>query len=29
METMQWSAEQAMIALKVSDGDKKKYLARL
>lgn len=29
METMQWSAEQAMLALKISDGDKKKYLARL
>lgn len=29
METMQWSAEQAMLALKISDADKKKYLARL
>ncbi|MBO5209350.1 MAG: hypothetical protein J6B68_08395 [Lachnospiraceae bacterium] len=29
METMQWSAEQAMKALKILDGDKKKYLARL
>lgn len=29
METMQWSAEQAMSALKISDGDRVKFLARL
>lgn len=29
METMKWSAEQAMTALKISDGDKEKYMARL
>ncbi len=29
METMKWSAEQAMDAMKVSDGDKDKYMSRL
>lgn len=29
METMQWSAEQAMFALKISDSDRKEYLARI
>ena len=29
METMKWSAEQAMAAMKISEADKLKYIAKL
>lgn len=29
METMKWTADQAMEALKISDSDKVKYIERL